>query len=112
MIIFVDIDETICSRAELSDWDYSKSFPFPERIEKINGLYEEGNTIVYWTARGTMTGKTWFKVTESQLNEWGCKYHELRMGKPYYDLFIDDRNINSDVFFKSTSSYNRPHTSK
>ena len=103
MIIFVDIDETICYRTELSDLDYSKSFPFPERIEKINSLYEEGNTVVYWTARGTMTGKNWFKVTESQLNKWGCKYHELRMGKPYYDLFIDDRNINSDTFFEEGS---------
>jgi len=100
MIFFVDIDETICSREDLSDWDYSKSFPFRERIEKINSLYEEGNTIVYWTARGTVTNKNWFEVTFKQLEQWGCKYNELRMGKPYYDLFIDDRNINSKEYFK------------
>ena len=28
------------------------------------------------------------------------KFHELRMGKPYYDLFIDDKNINSEDYFK------------
>lgn len=100
MIIFVDIDETICSRPDISDWDYSKSFPFPDRIKKINELYDSGDTIIYWTARGTTTGKNWFQVTENQLSVWGCKYDELRMGKPYYDLFIDDRNINSDEFFK------------
>ena len=31
----------------------------------------------------------------------GCKFHELRMGKPYYDLFIDDKNINSEEYFKN-----------
>jgi len=29
----------------------------------------------------------------------GCKIHELRMGKPVYDLFIDDKNISSDNYF-------------
>ena len=37
--------------------------------------------------------------TLKQLNDWGCKFTELRMGKPAYDLFIDDKNINSEVFF-------------
>ena len=27
------------------------------RIQKINTLYEEGHTIVYWIARGTLTNK-------------------------------------------------------
>ena len=30
---------------------------------------------------------------------WGCKFHELKMGKPNYDLFIDDKNINCDTYF-------------
>ena len=41
----------------------------------------------------------WFQTTLKQLNDWGCKFTELRMGKPAYDLFIDDKNINSEVFF-------------
>ena len=49
MIIYVDIDETICETQ--SDRDYSKSVPMKDRIAKINKLYDEGNTIVYWTAR-------------------------------------------------------------
>lgn len=100
MIIFVDIDETICSRNDVKNLDYSDSFPYPDRIDKINKLYDEGNTIVYWTARGTVTNTNWFQCTINQLDRWGCKYHELRMGKPYYDLFIDDRNINSEEYFK------------
>jgi hypothetical protein len=99
MIIFVDIDDTICYRANKNDLDYSKSLPYKNRIEKINKLYDKGNMIVYWTARGTVTQKNWFQITLNQLNEWECKFHELRMGKPNYDLFIDDKNINSEDYF-------------
>ena len=97
MIIYVDIDETICS---FTDGKYSLAKPIEERIKKINKLYDQGNTIIYWTARGTTTNLNWFNVTQEQLERWGCKYNELRMGKPYYDLFIDDKNINSEEFFK------------
>jgi len=100
MIIFVDIDDTICYRENKSKYDYSDSKPYKDRIKKVNQLYKDGNTIVYWTARGTVTQKNWFQVTLKQLNDWGCKFHELRMGKPAYDLFIDDKNINSEEFFK------------
>lgn len=100
MIIFVDIDDTICYRENKSKLDYSEAIPYTERIKKINQLYKEGNTIVYWTARGTVTQTNWFQVTLKQLNDWKCKFHELRMGKPAYDLFIDDKNINSEEFFK------------
>lgn len=99
MIVYVDIDNTICYY-EQQTTDYAKAIPYPDRIKKINNMYEKGDTIVYWTARGTGTGINWFGTTLEQLNKWGCKYHELRMGKPIYDIFIDDKNINSEVFFK------------
>jgi len=93
MIIYIDIDETICESPE--NRDYSKSVPIGENIEKANSLYDEGNTIVYWTARGTGSGLDWRSVTEKQLKEWGVKYHNLEFGKPIYDLFIDDKNMNT-----------------
>ena len=102
MKIFVDIDETIAVTPK--DRDYSKSIPYVDRINRINTLYEEGNYIVYWTARGTGTGIDWKEITESQLRQWGAKYHELRLGKPVYDLFIDDKNINSEQFFGNLKS--------
>lgn len=98
MIFYVDIDETICKSPE--DRDYSKAVPLLDRINKINKLYEEGNIIVYWTARGTGSGIDWRDVTEFQFETWGVKYHELKFGKPIYDIFIDDKNINSESFFK------------
>ena len=97
MIIFVDIDETICTKTD--DLNYINAKPISERIEKINKLYEDGNTIIYWTDRGTLTGVDWREETEEQFQKWGVKYHELRFGKPAYDLFIDDKNINSERFF-------------
>jgi hypothetical protein len=93
MIIYIDIDDTICTLAE--PMNYTSAQPIPEAVEKVNHLYEEGHTIVFWTARGTVSGTDWRELTESQLNSWGIKYHELKLGKPSYDIFIDDKNINA-----------------
>ena len=95
-VIYVDIDETICNRESSVDFgvthDYTKAYPIVENIEKINKLYDEGNTIVYWTARGSRKQINWEELTESQLKAWGAKYHELEVDKPYYDLFIEDKS--------------------
>ena len=98
MIIFVDIDETIC--VSPNNRDYSQASPIISNIRRINELYESGDTIIYWTARGTGSGIDWREVTEEQFERWGVKYHELKFGKPIYDMFIDDKNINSERFFK------------
>ena len=98
MIIYVDIDETICV-SPLSR-NYAEASPIANRVDKINQLYDDGNTIVYWTARGSGSGIDWSEVTTKQFKKWGVKYHDLKFGKPNYDLFIDDKNINSDVFFE------------
>lgn len=84
----VDIDGTICTQTAS---DYPNAQPLYDRIAKINALYEEGHTIIYWTARGAASGKDWADLTCSQLSEWGCKYHEFRMGKPQYDVWVDDK---------------------
>jgi hypothetical protein len=90
-IIFVDIDETICLTSE--DRKYENASPISENIEKINNLYDLGNTIVYWTSRGSRKQINWYDLTYNQLKGWGAKFHELRVDKPYYDLFIDDKTI-------------------
>ena len=90
MKIFVDIDETICFYE--GDRHYPDAIPNMENIAKINRLYDQNNHIVYWTARGTVTGIDWLEETTKQLNEWGCRYHELSVGeKPDYDLLICDK---------------------
>ena len=90
-VIFIDIDETICFNLDTdvdSPRDYSQAVPNRENITKANKLYDEGNKIVYWTARGSLTGEDWTETTTSQLTEWEVKYHELRLGKPHYDILF------------------------
>jgi hypothetical protein len=96
MIYMVDIDGTICTA---TFGDYTKALPLTERIENLNRLYDEGHHLHYWTARGAQSGLDWKDLTEQQLNEWGVKYHELSFGKPHYDIWIDDKAHNSEVFF-------------
>lgn len=87
-LIYVDIDGTICN----SEDGYVKAKPIHENIAKINKLHDDGNTIVYWTARGGTTGLDWTDLTTQQLNDWGCKYGQLIMNKkPSYDLLICDK---------------------
>jgi len=92
MICYVDIDGVICTDAR---GKYEEVTPIFENINKINGLYDDGNEIILWTARGTVTKIDWRELTEKQLKEWGVKYHELKFGKPFYDLFIDDKATNT-----------------
>jgi hypothetical protein len=89
MKIYVDIDNTICYT---KDSDYNNSIPRFDQIKKINELYDKGNEITYWTARGGNSGLDWSDLTANQLKEWMCKYHNLIMNnKPSYDLLICDK---------------------
>ena len=93
---FVDLDNTLCITI---DSDYINSKPIEERIRYINKLKDEGNIITIWTARGSTTGIDHRELTEKQLNEWGAKYDNLLMGKPNYDIYIDDKSFNVDTFW-------------
>jgi len=92
MKIFVDIDETICFYNGVERLGYKNSIPSQDNISKINNLYDKGNEITYWTARGSYSGIDYFEITKNQLDKWGCKYHKLSVGKkPNYDLLICDK---------------------
>ena len=100
MIIYVDIDETICEYPD-GKRQYPLAQPIYKNIRKINELYDEGNTIIYWTARGSITRIDYEELTRLQLKDWGVKYHDVRLNKPHYDLFICDKAINTEEFFKN-----------
>ena len=38
--------------------------------------------------------KKGFLKTKKQLKKWKVRYHELIMGKPSYDILIDDKSLN------------------
>tara|TARA_B100000131_G_scaffold47175_1_gene41835 strand:- start:505 stop:795 length:291 start_codon:yes stop_codon:yes gene_type:complete len=89
MLIYVDIDNTIC---HTENSDYKNSIPRYDQISKINKLHGEGNEIVYWTARGGHSGIDWSKFTKKQIDNWGCHYTRIEtQKKPSYDLFICDK---------------------
>lgn len=77
---------------------YECSEPNEDVITVINRLYEMGNYIVLFTARGYKTGMDWSEITRQQLRKWGVKYHELKFGKPDADLYIDDKGISIQDF--------------
>lgn len=101
----IDIDGTICTHAEKKFHaasmtyysDYTTSKPNYDRIAVLNNLYDHGHYVIYWTSRGMSSFMDWGEFTKKQLKEWGCKYHELKMNKPMYDLWIDDKARNADV---------------
>jgi len=99
-VVYIDIDGTICRAPIINGVPiYEDSEPIQEAIDNLNReYYDKGEIVVYWTARGTTTNRNWFKVTEKQLKSWGVKYHEIRMGKPFYDIFIDDKALNATLF--------------
>lgn len=103
--IFFDLDETLCKTPE--DRDYSKATPYQDRIGVVNRLYDRGYHITVYTARGSLSGVDYTELTKKQLDSWGLKYHEVKCTKPFYNLFVCDRTINSETFFepKITDSY-------
>ena len=97
MKYIVDIDGTICT---MTNGDYANAEPYLSRIGHFNMLYDAGNEVHYWTARGTVTGKDWCELTLTQLNDWGVKYSSVKTGKPAYDIWIDDKAFNVGTYFK------------
>lgn len=87
MQIIIDIDGTICS--EERQFSRSLATPNEDAIESINTLYDQGHTIILYSAR------TWaeWEMTSHWLRQHQIKYHQLFLGKPVGDVWIDDRAI-------------------
>lgn len=109
----IDIPVTIPKRIYAFDFDgtlvslskeYKNAKPLKNRIKKVNKLFDEGNIIQIYTARGGTTGLDWRKLTEEQLKKFGIKYHFLVMNKLHYDLLVCDRATNSEVYFNDTDN--------
>ena len=60
----------------------------------------EGHNIELFTSRGKSSGIDWSDFTKEQIESWGVKHHKLTLGKPAYDIFIDDRAINNEEWYK------------
>ena len=87
MRLIIDLDGTICSEEK----SFSRPLATPKSgcAEFISSLYNDGHTIIIYSAR------TWqeYEVTEDWLKRHGIKFHQLILGKPIGDFWIDDRAI-------------------
>ncbi len=90
MKLCVDIDGTICATP---DGNYPAAEPIPDMVLRIRELHAEGHEIILHTARGTETGTDWRVLTEHQMAEWGVPYSRLIFGKPYADVYVDDKAL-------------------
>jgi uncharacterized HAD superfamily protein len=88
MQIIIDLDGTICT--EEKTFSRSLAKPKEDAIESVNSLYNLGHTIIIYTARTWME----FEMTTDWLKRYNVKYHQLYMGKPVGDIWIDDRALN------------------
>ena len=90
MIYCFDIDGTLCTN---TDGEYERAEPYPDVIAQVNALHDAGHRIILYTARGSTTGIDWRELTEAHLQAWNVKYHQLIMGKPEADVYIDDKCV-------------------
>ena len=92
--IFFDIDGVIT--IETAGWSkeaYMARTPNKKTIPLINYFYNRGKyKITLYTARHLEDRE----VTEKWLRIHGVKYHELILGKPHYDILIDDKAFQFD----------------
>ena len=96
-IFCFDVDGTLCTKSEN---DYSLAAPYVSRIDQVNKLFDSGNKIILFTARGSATGLNHENLTQNQLRAWGVKYTELIFGKPNADYYIDDKSVDYFNWFE------------
>lgn len=92
-----DLDGTLCS---LTAGDYELAIPFHDRISHVNSLHKSGHNIIIFTARGATSGRDLYSLTAEQLKSWGVRFDHLVMGKPHFDLLIDDKAVSDVSYFK------------
>ncbi len=94
-----DLDGVICTNT----WgNYKEAKPISKSIKKINLLFDEGNNIIIFTSRFmtkykgdiSKVNELGYNFTFNQLKSWNLKFNKLIMGKPSYDMIIDDKSFN------------------
>ena len=79
-IFLIDMDGTICDniRNEAGIEAMRDAKPYPDSIEAVNKLHDEGHFICIFTARTDEH----YKVTEEWLKAHGVKYDQILVNKP------------------------------
>jgi capsule biosynthesis phosphatase len=85
MVICVDLDGVLTLETE--GWDYANRTPRISMLHKIRQWYRDGSHIILYSARLKIDRK----ITTVWLKKYHVPYHELILGKPRADLYIDDK---------------------
>ena len=96
MTFSIDLDGTLTNSPGIRYTEYYSAEPNYELIAKVNKLYDEGHRIIIFTARHTSDRI----VSTKWLEDHKVKYHELILGKPLADYYIDDRNVSIEQFME------------
>lgn len=83
-----DLDGTICE--EMPTFERFLANPKQAVVDKINTLYENGHTIIIFTARSWAE----YDITKQWLEKYCISYDLLMCGKVIYDVWVDDRALN------------------
>ena len=67
--IVIDIDGVVATKVEGTN--YHRARPIKKNIGMINSLKKAGMKIIFFTARGSETGKNWENLTKKQFAKWG-----------------------------------------
>lgn len=115
-----DLDETLVTLPQLPG-DYSTVLPITKTINFVNHLHSAGHYIIIHTARHmkTCNGNVELveekvgMVTKESLLKYNIQHHELIFGKPYADIYVDDKSTNphhwSDKWIKSSIGFGWDH---
>jgi hypothetical protein len=87
MILIFDLDGVICT--EEKTFERTLARPLPGVCEGMRLLRSQGNTIIIYTSRSWAE----YRMTTEWLKRHAIEYDSLVMGKPIYDIWVDDRAI-------------------
>ena len=101
MRICFDIDNTLLTYSNAIG-SHEGIEPISEMVDLVKKLHNEGHTIVLHTARGMKTcksnigqvGKRGMLNVLQTLEEFQIPYDEIYFGKPWADLYVDDKAWN------------------
>ena len=101
MRICFDLDNTLVTYPTIPG-DYSSVKPIENTIELLRNLHADGNTIIIHTARRMQTHKHNIgavikdigRITFDTLDKFNIPYDEIIFGKPFADVYVDDRAVN------------------
>jgi capsule biosynthesis phosphatase len=101
MRICFDIDNTLLTYSNAIG-SHEGIEPISEMVDLVKKLHNEGHTIVLHTARGMKTcksnigqaGKRGMLNVLQTLEEFEIPYDEIYFGKPWADLYVDDKAWN------------------